>query len=144
MVSSGSTPGEISRMLEKSPSLRVLVVDDEPLIRWSVSETLNDCGHHVVECGDGQCVRSAVRDAARPYDVIVLDLRLPDSEDLTLMASLRRATPKTQIILMTAYGSADVVSAALDLGAFRVLSKPFEVEQVARLVEEAAAGRSPA
>lgn len=125
-------------MQKKSPALRVLVVDDEPLIRWSVSETLADSGHQVVECGDAQSARNAVRDATRPFDAIVLDLRLPDSEDLSLLSSLRRMAPRTEVILMTAYGSPEIVGAALDLGAFRVLNKPFEVQDVARLVEEAA------
>jgi DNA-binding NtrC family response regulator len=125
-------------MQKKSPALRVLVVDDEALIRWSISETLSDCGHQVVECGDAQSARSAVRDASRPFDVIVLDLRLPDSEDLSLLTTLRKAAPRTPVILMTAYGSPEIVSAALDLGAFRVLSKPFEVQDIARLVDEAA------
>jgi len=71
----------------------------------------------------------------------LLDFRLPDSEDLSLLASLRTASPGTRIILMTAYGSPEVVRGALELGAFRVVSKPFEMQDVARLVAEAAAAR---
>jgi DNA-binding NtrC family response regulator len=138
MVNNHRAPGEFPRLPKKSPPLNVLVVDDEPLIRWSVSETLNDCGHQVVECGDAQSARNAVRDASPPFDVIVLDLRLPDSEDLSLLSSLRKAAPGTQVILMTAYGSPEIVSAARDLGAFKVLSKPFEVQDIARFVDEAA------
>jgi DNA-binding NtrC family response regulator len=137
MINGYPAPREISRLQKRSPSLRVLVVDDEALIRWSVSETLNDCGHEVVECGDAHCARGAVRAAARPFDVIVLDLRLPDSDDLSLLSSLRKIAPDSRVILMTAYGSPEVVSGALDLGAFRVVSKPFEIDDIARLVEEA-------
>ncbi|HZT75911.1 MAG TPA: response regulator [Vicinamibacterales bacterium] len=133
-----------SQMQKKSPSAHVLVVDDEALIRWSLSETLSDCGYDVQETGDGAGARSAVRDAGEAFDVVLLDFRLPDSEDLALLASLRQASPKTRIILMTAYGTPEVVRGALELGAYRVVSKPFEMHDVASLVAEAAAARQSA
>jgi len=138
MVTEYGDPREISRLRKKSAPVRVLVADDEPLIRWSVSETLQDAGHQVVETGDAQGARGAVRDASRPFDVIILDLRLPDSNDLSLLASVRKLSPGTPVILMTAYGSADLASAALDLGAFRVINKPFELQDLASLVKAAA------
>ena len=128
-------------MNKKSPPLRVLVVDDELLIRWSVAETLTDVGHHVVETGDARSARGAVRDASRPFDVVLLDFRLPDSEDLSLLASLRQASPASRIILMTAFGTPEMARAALNLGAFRVVSKPFEMRDLANLVAEAGAAR---
>lgn len=130
---------EFSQMLKNSPNARVLVVDDEPLIRWSLAETLTDRGYQVVETGDGRSACSAVRDASREFDVVLLDFRLPDTEDLSLLASLRKSTPDTRIILMTAYGTPEVVRGALDLGAYRVVNKPFEMQDVANLVAEAAA-----
>jgi two-component system C4-dicarboxylate transport response regulator DctD len=63
---------------------RVLIVDDEPLIRWSVSETLADHGCEVVETGDAHGARLAVGDD-QPFDVVLLDYRLPDSDDLSLL-----------------------------------------------------------
>jgi len=130
-------PGEISPTVKNSPPLRVLVVDDEPLIRWSLAETLSDRGCQVVESGDARSARRAVQDAARGFDVVVLDLRLPDSEDLSLLASVRQASPSSQVILMTAFGAPEVVRGALDLGAYKVVSKPFEMQDLANLVAEA-------
>jgi two-component system, NtrC family, response regulator AtoC len=135
------TSRDISQMPKKSPSLKVLVVDDEPLMRWSVSETLTDSGYEVVETGDGRGARKAVGDAAHEFDVVLLDFRLPDSTDLSLLASIRRMSPHSQVILMTAFGTPDVVRGALDLGAFRVVSKPFEMDAVAELVAQAHAAR---
>jgi two-component system response regulator HydG len=128
---------DFSHIVKKPPALRVLVVDDEPLIRWSLTETLNDCGHQVVETGDGRGARGAMRDASRHFDVVLLDYRLPDSEDLSLLASIRQLSPQTQVILMTAYGTPEVVRGALDLGAFRVISKPIEMHDVAGLIAQA-------
>jgi CheY-like chemotaxis protein len=80
---------------KNSPQLRVLIVDDEPLIRWSLAETLMDSGHAVVEAGDGEAAVRMLTDADRPFDVVVLDYRLPDSNDLNLWRRLRmHPTPR--------------------------------------------------
>lgn len=115
---------------------RVLVVDDELLIRWSVSETLLDRGYDVVAKGDAKSARLAIG-AHQPFDVVLLDYRLPDSDDLSLLASIREASPTAQVILMTAFGRPEVVRGALDLGAYRVISKPFEMQAIADLVGQA-------
>lgn len=129
---------DFPRTMVKTPTtLRVLVVDDEPLIRWSVAETLTDRGFETIETGDARGARSAVQDAGRAFDVVLLDYRLPDSDDLRLLASLRRLSPTTQIILMTAYGKPEIVRGALDLGAYRVINKPFEMQAIADLVAQA-------
>ena len=110
-------------------------------MRWSVAETLSDYGYQVVETGDGRSALSAFRDASHPFDVVLLDFRLPDSEDLSLLAAIRSMAPQTQVILMTAFGTPDVVRGALELGAFRVVPKPFDMHDVAALVAQAHAGR---
>ena len=124
-------------MLEDPRILRILVVDDEALIRWSLVETLSDAGNEVVAVPDAENAVQIVRDAAVPFDVVLLDFRLPDSSDLTLLSRLRRLTPTTRIILMTAYGTPEIVQGALDLGAFCVLNKPFEMNALSPLVTEA-------
>ena len=118
---------------------RVLVVDDEPLIRWSVSETLSDQGFQVVESGDAQAARNAVRDATRAFDVVVLDLNLPDSRDLSLLRLIHAMAPAAQVVLMTAYATPEVVQEAVEAGAFDVVNKPFEIEHLARVVGRAVA-----
>jgi DNA-binding NtrC family response regulator len=128
--------------VKNSAALRVLVVDDEPLIRWSLSETLAERGYEVVETGDASGARTAVGDD-EPFDVVLLDYRLPDSDDLQLLASIRTRSPVAQVILMTAFGRPEVVRGALDLGAYRVINKAFEMQAIADLVAEAhAAGAS--
>jgi two-component system, NtrC family, response regulator AtoC len=125
----------------KSPMVRVLIVDDEPLIRWSLSETLMDRGFDVIETGDGAGAVHVLTEPWRSIDVVLLDYRLPDANDLTFLATVRRLAPNARVILMTAYGTPEVVSGALDLGAFRVLHKPFEMDDLASLVLEAHASR---
>ena len=120
---------------------RILVVDDELLIRWSLSEALTAAGYAVVEGRDAAEARQAIRDQDHKPDVVVLDYRLPDSNDLGLLTTIRNEVPTVPVILMTAYGTAEVVKGALDLGAYRVVSKPFEVHDMASLVTEALAAR---
>lgn len=128
-------------MTKKSAGLRVLVVDDEPLIRWSLAETLGARGHEVVEAGDGRSAVRLMSDAAASFDVVLLDFRLPDSNDLALLSRLRRLAPHAQVILMTAHGTPELVNGALDLGAFCVVNKPFEMSELAALVLQAHGSR---
>jgi DNA-binding NtrC family response regulator len=124
-----------AKVVNNSLHMRVLIVDDEPLIRWSLGETLEQSGHAVVEAGDAKSALGAVG-AGEPFDVVLLDFRLPDSNDLNLLAGIRQLAPGTAVIMMTAFGTPEVVTGALKLGAYRVISKPFEIQEVARLVGE--------
>jgi DNA-binding NtrC family response regulator len=117
--------------------LRVLVVEDEPLIRWSIAETLERMGHTVVEAGDAQSAVRAIEEMAEPADVVLLDYRLPDSNDLTLLATVRRLAPHSAVLLMTAYGTPDVTRGALELGAYGVMDKPFDMHDLEPMLLDA-------
>ncbi len=129
-------------MPKESPTLRVLVVEDEPLIRWSVTEMLAQAGHTVLEAGDGASALRAVREASGSIDVVLLDFRLPDSHDLTLLSEIRRLMPRSVVILVTAFATSDVVTDALARGADRVLTKPLDVHDLVPLVLHAYGRRS--
>ena len=132
-----SSREKVPEATQKVPALRVLVVDDEALIRWSLVQTLNDSGHETAEAMDAATAIRTVLESPRPFDVALLDLRLPDSKDLELLARVRRVAPRTQVILMTAYGTPEIVQGAIDLGAFRVLAKPIEMSDITALVANA-------
>ena len=128
--------------MDKPAPLDVLVVDDELLIRWSLAETLAHDGHAVTEAADRASTLKALQERARPPDVVLLDYRLPDSNDLGLLAAVRTMAPDAQIIMMTAFGTPEMTERALELGAYCVVNKPFEVKAVAALVVEAHAART--
>jgi DNA-binding NtrC family response regulator len=123
-------------MSEKSPKLRVLVVDDESLIRWAMAETLAHAGWEVSEAGSAKEALQRLTADAAP-DVILLDYRLPDSSDLRLLESIRRTVPNSRVIMMTAFGTAAMQAGAIELGAYRIMSKPVEMRDLAALVQEA-------
>jgi DNA-binding NtrC family response regulator len=129
-------------MLKKSPNVSVLIVDDESLIRWSLAETLTEQGFGVLEAGDGREALAVLDGTPGLVDVILLDFRLPDSNDLRLLQRIRTLSPSSRIVLMTAYGTPEVVAEALRLGAVSVVNKPLEMQEVASLVSQAHASRS--
>ena len=122
--------------MKKTP-LHVLVVDDEPLIRWSVTETLAGLGFDVEQADCAASALQALTTTAMPFDVIVLDLRLPDMNDLSLLATIRQLLPETPVVLMTAFGTPEIIAGARRLGVREVLNKPFELGDLSRLVTEA-------
>jgi DNA-binding NtrC family response regulator len=107
--------------------LRVLVVEDEPLIRWAVVETLTEGGHTVLEAGDAATAIQTMRAGSGSIDVVLLDLRLPDSDDLSLLARIRQQSPSTAVVMMTAHGTAQMALDAKAMGAYDVIGKPFDV-----------------
>ena len=124
--------GNIWLAAKDSPR-HVLVVDDEPLIRWSVAESLSDLGCDVEQASDAGSALRIVTTNPAPFDVVVLDLRLPDMNDLSLLGTVRQLLPSAALILMTAFGTPDVIERAEALGA-TVINKPFELEELTRLV----------
>jgi DNA-binding NtrC family response regulator len=130
------SPGNFSPDTEKFPR-QVLVVDDEPLIRWSVSQSLADLGFDVSEAPDAATALKMVTTSPLPFRIVVVDLRLPDMHDLSLLGTLRQLLPDAQLILMTAFGTPEVIADARALGA-TVLSKPFELDELNRIVRPSA------
>jgi DNA-binding NtrC family response regulator len=112
----------------------ILVVDDESLIRRSIGARLRASGYQVVEAENG---RSAVERAATGIDLAILDFRLPDMDGLAVLKQLRQIDPDVLVILLTAYSSVDTAVEAMKLGAYHFMNKPFDLDTLAALVEQA-------
>ena len=124
-------------LLAKTSAPTALVVDDEALIRWSLAEMLGEHGYSVTQAGDARSAMAAIEGTAQPFKVVLLDYRLPDSVDLCLLETIRHRAPTSQVIMITAHNSPELAQRATALGAYRVISKPFELESLAALVNEA-------
>jgi len=120
---------------------KVLIVDDEPLVRWSLSETLREAGYSILEAGDARSALRQANQSLEPFDAILLDLWLPDSNDLSVLGTLCQNV-NAPIILMTAHGSRELTERALDLGAYAVLNKPFSMDDIVTVVAEARGERA--
>jgi DNA-binding NtrC family response regulator len=104
-----------------------------------LAPTLAAGGAVVTEAVDGHAALTAVRSAPRPFDAVVLDVRLPDSKGLALLAAIRRLSPASRVLLMTADWTPELYNGARALGAAAVLDKPFDLDALATLVLEPAA-----
>jgi DNA-binding NtrC family response regulator len=129
--------GNFPNGAEKCQACRVLVVDDEALMRWSVAETLSEQGWQVTEAADGVSAMDVFPEIVHAKGVVVLDLWLPDSNDLHVLAAMHRQSPGTPVILMTAHGTPGLVDEARALGAFAVIDKPFDLNELIPLVNAA-------
>jgi two-component system, NtrC family, response regulator AtoC len=116
----------------RSPT--ILVVDDEKLIRWSLAERLTAEGYHVIEA---DTVAGAIAAAEHGVDLVLLDYRLPDGDGMTVLKSIKERDPDTLVILLTAYTGVEVAVEAMKQGAFHYLNKPFNLDEIAVLVEKA-------
>jgi DNA-binding NtrC family response regulator len=122
--------------------VRVLIVESEPLLRWSMLETLKEGAYDARAVADA---RSGVMAAAeRDYDIVVVAEDLPDFEGLTLLPALRQLSPGACVVMTATHASRDLVAAAFAHGAVKVIEKPFAMDTLADRLAQALRGDSRA
>lgn len=112
---------------------RVLVVDDDRLVCWSLERALNREGYRVSAVESAEEALSEVQ--GRPFDVAIVDVVLPEMDGMELISRVRSVSPATKFIVITGYGSRDVERRALMHGTFAYLEKPFCVKELMSLVK---------
>jgi DNA-binding NtrC family response regulator len=111
---------------------RVLVVDDERLIRWSLVQSLEQAGHQVCEAADGEQALVLAR-RERP-DIVLLDFRLPGISGMEVLGLLRAELADCSVVMISAHGTLELAVEAMKQGAVDYLRKPFSAEEVELLV----------
>jgi DNA-binding NtrC family response regulator len=114
---------------------RVLVVDDEPVVADVLREVLGKDGHEVVVAQDGATGRSSLAHAR--WDVLLLDVMLPDVDGLEMLSWVREHDPDLAVVVITAFGTVEHAVLAMKSGAFHYVTKPFRNDDVRHLVNRA-------
>jgi DNA-binding NtrC family response regulator len=122
------------------PSHRVLVLDDEKLVRWSLGERLKADGYEPIQAAS---VAEAMNVAARAdVDAAILDYHLPDGDGIAVLKRLRQDDPDLPVIMLTANKDVEVIVEAVKAGASDYVAKPFEVHDVSLRLTRALEGTS--
>jgi DNA-binding NtrC family response regulator len=114
---------------------RILVVDDDQLLREFLSEALNRLGHRVDLASSGEEALERIR--KDDYDVILSDIRMPSMGGMELLKTARNFLPDAKVVMMTAYGTVENAVEAMKLGAFEYVMKPFSVDEIELVVRRA-------
>ncbi len=119
--------------LKSSESSRVLVVDDEQVIREILSEFLTMEGYVVRSVEDGERALSELK--LRPYDMVISDLKMPKLSGLQLLERITEANINVLTVIMTGFGTVETAIEAMKKGAYDYILKPFKVEEVIHVVQ---------
>lgn len=113
----------------------ILIVDDDANLRRTLALILQHKDYVVETAADGVQAVEWVRE--RPFDMVLMDIRMPVMDGVQALKQIKGIRPQTAVTMMTAYAIEDLIQDALDQGAFALLNKPVEIDQVIALVEQA-------
>lgn len=121
--------------MNNTESIRVLVVDDEPFIRRLAERELALPGRQVATADTAaQAIRLSRN---REFDVVLLDVRLPDGNGIRLLEYFRESTPDVEVIMITGYSEVDSAVEAMKMGAYDYITKPFSLDRMNLLIDRA-------
>jgi DNA-binding NtrC family response regulator len=114
---------------------RILIVDDEDLIRWSLQQKLTNWGYRPLEAANAESAIALVEKESP--DLVLLDVHLPDKSGLEVLKAIKEWNPRATVIIMTAYGVLEDAVSALRLGAYDFVSKPLNFEELRSTIANA-------
>jgi DNA-binding NtrC family response regulator len=117
------------------PGFRVLLVDDETIFTKNMSKLLKFRGYETTAVNSGD---AAIRELEQhPFDVIVLDLKMPGMDGITTLKEIMKLGLFTETLILTGHGSIDSALEAMKLGAYDYLTKPCEIDELVTKIEAA-------
>jgi DNA-binding NtrC family response regulator len=119
----------------KKETFRILIIDDDEIARDVVVSLLSKEGFSVIAARDGLEGIKALR--MEDYQLVVTDLRMPGADGIEVLKTALRLNPTSSVVIMTAYGTLDNALEAVKLGAFDYITKPFKLQEIIIVVENA-------
>ncbi|HNX82549.1 MAG TPA: sigma-54 dependent transcriptional regulator [Candidatus Omnitrophota bacterium] len=123
--------------IPKSPcnvnNKRILIVDDEPLVRGSLREMLSLCGYTVSIASNGREAADILKNF--PADVVITDMRMPEMDGIHLLKYVKSEYPEMPVIMMTSFGSIDTAVSAMKMGAYDYITKPVIDSEIKLILE---------
>src|SRR5688572_92140 len=113
---------------------RILVCDDQEMMRDSLAANLAREGHEVVATHDGTVAVTRLEGSSR-FDLLITDLKMPKMTGIELLAEAKRLRPDMPVVLMTAFATVQTAVEAMKLGAYDYIQKPFDGEEIKHLVD---------
>lgn len=113
----------------------ILVVDDLKSMRMTLGGILEDEGHNVVLAENGYQAIEAAKQIS--FDLIFMDIKMPGINGVQTFREIKKINPQAAVIMMTAYSVEDLVREALEEGAYAVVYKPFDIENIVSIIESA-------
>ena len=125
-----------------SEGIRILIVDDEEVLRDSMSQVLAKEGYDPRSAASGR--EGAALFGRETFQVVFLDLRLPDADGFSVLRQMKEASPETPVVMITGHGSIESAVESIKLGAFDYLAKPFTPEELRVVTRQALQSRAMA
>jgi len=119
---------------------RILVVDDEPLIRKLLKETFQKKGYEITLAENGLTALKEIKE--HEFEMVITDVRMPGMDGIRLLEEIEQVSPSTLVVVITAYGSIENAVAAMKRGAYDYLTKPIDPERIELLIQKASQHRS--
>ncbi|WP_031517921.1 response regulator [Desulfofalx alkaliphila] len=118
----------------KKNKFKILVVDDQPGLRYLMEVILRETGHQTQTAENGLDALEKARHF-KP-DLVFMDIRMPVMDGLEALGKIKIMLPNTEVIMMTANSTEDSFSTAMQKGAFKCMAKPFDVEDIRKTIDE--------
>jgi len=121
-------PNDATAAMRDSLPYRILIADDEFLIRWSLEQVLTQDGHQVVTAENGQKAIDAGRSTV--FDFVITDIFMPELDGWHVLDAISRCQPSTRVIIMTGHGEGELGTLAKARGAFAYVEKPYFIQKI--------------
>lgn len=119
----------------KSNLIRILVVDDEEIVRDMLFDALSQVGYSVKTAKDGEDANKQIE--SEPFEIVITDLKMPGVGGLEVLKFTQKVNPDICVLIMTACGTVESAVNAMKIGAYDYICKPFELDEMKIIIEKA-------